>query len=238
MGLQAGDLRNMVYKIFEIDSFKSKMGSDEEIVVLSFSVKENQAAKDLVEFIEKGYSFVLDADATSGEQSDGTYKVFVELERNKDIPSQVLEVIDGVKKLAGLEKIRYRYYKSFDSKEVTEDNLTKSIPLDKDTYESIRESASLSNYKNFFSRSYVESIDVVDDILTISKKYADPLHFEIIGFGDSPKTIDQLDESFNVDGWAEIIFLTKYIGDYNISKYGDKLVFENEHKKALVVRRI
>jgi len=34
MGLRAGDLKDLVYNIFEIDSYKSKMGSDEDIVVL------------------------------------------------------------------------------------------------------------------------------------------------------------------------------------------------------------
>ena len=33
MGLQTGDLRDLVYDIFEIDSFKSKMGDDKNIVV-------------------------------------------------------------------------------------------------------------------------------------------------------------------------------------------------------------
>ena len=58
------------------------MGSDEDIVVVSFSVMEEQASKDLVDFIEKGYNFVLDADATPGEIDQGVYKVFVEMERN------------------------------------------------------------------------------------------------------------------------------------------------------------
>ena len=40
-----------------------------------------------------------------------------------------------------------------------------------------------------------------------------------------------------LNAYPEILFLTKYIGDYNISKYGDKLVFENEDK-ALVLKRI
>ena len=44
----------------------------------------------LENFIEKGYPFVLDADVTSGEQSDGTYKVFVEIERNKDEVEKVM----------------------------------------------------------------------------------------------------------------------------------------------------
>ena len=36
---------------------------------------------------------------------------------------------------------------------------------------------------------------------------------------------------------AEIIFLTKYIGDYNITKYGNKLTFEN-NEQTLVLERI
>ena len=76
MGLRQGDLNDMVYRIMEIDSFASKMGEDKDIVTLSFSVKEKAAAEDLMNFIEKGYEFVLDADVTPGEQSDGTYKLW------------------------------------------------------------------------------------------------------------------------------------------------------------------
>ena len=74
----------MVDNIIEIDSYKSKMGNDADIVTLAFSIHGNEPAKDLENFIEKGYPFVLDADVTSGEQSDGTYKVFVEIERSKE----------------------------------------------------------------------------------------------------------------------------------------------------------
>ena len=64
MGLREKDLRSMVYDIFEIDSFASKMGEDKDIVTVSFSVKDQLAAKDLESFIEKGYAWVLDADST------------------------------------------------------------------------------------------------------------------------------------------------------------------------------
>ena len=68
MGLQKNDLEFTTDSIFEIDSFKSKMGDDKDIVVTSFSVLGEQPAIDLVNFIEKGYNFVLDADKSSGEQ--------------------------------------------------------------------------------------------------------------------------------------------------------------------------
>ena len=130
MGLQAKDLRSLVYDIFEIDSFKSKMGEDKDIVVLSFSVKSQEPANDLMNFLEKGYPFVLDADVTSGEQPDGTYKVFVEMERGRDIPQQITEIVDGVKKLADLDELKFRYYKSFDSMNANEQNISETVPLD------------------------------------------------------------------------------------------------------------
>ena len=48
MGLNQHDLEFTVDPIFEIDSYKSKMGDDQDIVVLSFSVSGEQPAKDLV----------------------------------------------------------------------------------------------------------------------------------------------------------------------------------------------
>ena len=78
-----GDLKDLVYHIFEIDAYASKMGDDKNIVTLSFTVKHKEPGDDLVRFLEGGYSFILDADITAGEQSDGNYRVFVELERNR-----------------------------------------------------------------------------------------------------------------------------------------------------------
>ena len=45
MGLRQNDLEFTVDNIFEIDSFKSKMGDDKDIVTLSFSVKGEQPKK-------------------------------------------------------------------------------------------------------------------------------------------------------------------------------------------------
>ena len=223
--------------IFEIDSYASKMGEDEDIVTLSFSMVTKESADDLVNFIEKGYSFVLDADATPGEQSDGTYKVFVEIERNKQVPEQIMEIMDGVSKITGKDDFKFRYYKSFRSMPISLDTLQETIPADAESYGIKRQESGLDNYKTFFNNSYLESIDMHDDILTIRKKYADPLSFKFVDFGDKRKIANELQESFNINAYPEILFLTKYIGDYNISKYGEDLLLEHA-EKILVVRRI
>ena len=180
MGLQAGDLKDMMYDIFEVDSYASKMGDDKNIVTLSFSLKEKEAADDLMNFLEKGYSFVLDSDATPGEQSDGTVKVFVELERNRDVHKNILEIVDGVKNLSNIDDFKFRYYKNFKSKPVSEEELTLSIPSDPDRYGITVTETNLDNYKNFFSNSYVDSIDLLEDTLTVRKAFAEPVNFKLL----------------------------------------------------------
>lgn len=239
MSLKTGDLRDLIYGVFEIDSYKSKMGSDSEIVVLSFTVNEKAPAEDLVEFIEKGYSFVLDADVSSGEQDDGMYRVFVEMERDSNIPNQILELMDGVGKLSDKNNFRFRYYKSFKSVPLTIENLQETIPLDNETYEKIVTESNMNNFKNFFNRSYLESIDLEpNDELIIKKAFADPIGFKIKDFGSSSVINESIKEKINVNDFAEILFLTKYIGDYNVTKYGNKLLtFENKGY-TLVLERI
>lgn len=235
MSLKAGDLRHLVDNIFEIDSYASKMGDDKNIVTLSFSCKDKQPAEDLANFLEKGYGFILDADVPSGEQSDGTYKVFVEIERDQSIHDNINEILDGVKKLTGIEDLKYRYYKNFRSQAATLENLTNDVPSDPENYGIVATESNLNNFKNFFNRSYVEEVSMNESTIRIKKKYAQDLVFEFVDFNDVDKI--KINESFDVDAYPEILFLTKYLGDYNISKYGDKLVFENEGK-ALVIKRI
>ena len=223
MGLLKNDLGHLVDKIIEIDSYKSKMGEDSDIVTLAFSVHGNEPAKDLENFIEKGYQFVLDADVTSGEQSDGTYKVFVEIERTKDISSNILEIADGVKKLAELESMKFRYYKNFRSRDLDEENLA-IIPVDQSSYEIAINETQYENYKNFFTKSYAESIDMLGETLIIKNTYAQPMRFEVTDFGRDP----MIEETINMKDMGEVIFLSKVLGDYNITKYGNTIVLTNE----------
>ena len=239
MSLRENDLKDLVYRVFEIDSYKSKMGNDSDIVVLSFTVNEEAPARDLVDFIEKGYSFVLDADISSGEQFDGMYRVFVELERNNSIPEQIMEIMDGVGKLAGRTDWKYRYYKSFKSLPLNIESLQEQVPLDANTYSSTVTESNMNNFKNFFNKSYLESINLLeDDEIFLKKAYADPIAFKIQQFGNKNTILESINEKINVNDYAEILFLTKYLGDYNICKFGKKLLtFENKGY-TLVLERI
>ena len=242
MTLQQYDLKDLVDNILEIDGYKSKMGADKDIVTVAFATKTKESADDLAAFIERGYSSVLDADATQGEQADGTYKVFVELERDDAIGEQIMELAGGVENLTGMTDIKFRYYKEFRSQPLTLENLEDTVPLESDLYgidsDILKDmSESMNNYTNFFNKSMVENISMWGDMLTIKKIWADPVAFKFVDFGPTQTTLDNITESFNINDFSEIIFLSKYIGDYNITKYGNKLTFEN-NGQTLVLERI
>lgn len=239
MTLRAGDLKDLVYNVFEVDSYKSKMGSDSGIVVLSFTVLEQAAAKDLVNFIERGYNFVLDADLTSGEQDDGYYRVFVEIERNNKVPDQILELMDGVSKLTEIDDFRFRYYKGFMSKDLNIQNLSEEIPLDASTYDLVVNESNMNNFKNFFNKSYLETIELTEDEeLIIKKPYADPVGFKIKDFGPDQTVLESINEKINMNDFAEILFFTKYVGDYNITKFGSNTITMQNQGHTLVLERI
>ena len=102
----------------------------------------------------------------------------LEIERNKDAPENIMELADGLKKLAELDRVKFRYYKNFKSLELSDDNLSENLPLDPENYGIKVNESNLENYKNFFNKSFVENVEMWDDILKIEKKYADAVFFK------------------------------------------------------------
>ena len=96
-----------------------------------------------------------------------------------------------------------------------------------------------SAYKNFFNKSYLEEINLTaEEDLIIKKAYADPVGFKIKNFGDSNTVLESIQDKINMNDYAEILFLTKYIGDYNITKFGNKTLTLENRGHMLVVERI
>lgn len=110
-GLKAGDLEGIVEKQFTVDQFKSKMGEDKDVCVLSFTCNSQNGAKDLETFAEKGYKTILDADATPGTMEDGKYKVFIEFPRDEKLAPAITEFLNDLKKLTNIENFTYTYHK-------------------------------------------------------------------------------------------------------------------------------
>lgn len=237
MGLIANDLQDLVKKTFEVDTYASKMGEDKNIITLSFSVKHESPAKDLVKFLESGYDFILDAAVSSGEQDDGRYRVFVEMERNKHSIDNIEILLRDISKLTRIDDWKFRYYKNFKIYKATKNTLTKVIPTDPDRYGIDRKVAESNNAESFFSKSHVDTIILDENKLILKKLYSDPIALKIIDFNSHREIFENLNESYNFNDFAEVIYFVKYLGDYDITKYGNKIIIEN-NGYCLVTERL
>jgi hypothetical protein len=236
-GLRAGDLKETIYPHFEIDSFRSKMGEDQDICVLTFQAKDRYPAKDMMEFIEKGYNFVLDADVSAGENEEGEYSIFVEMERTKKIADNIMEMLYGLERLTGINEWDFKYYKDMKKYNATTENLRKKVPSSSKIYEQAMQRFRTDEMKQFFSKTVMDDLVLENNKITILKPFDVKVEFEIIEEGDG-KLIEGL-EDIQVDdkATAEMFWLTKVMGNYNIQKFGDNYLFTNE-SKSMVLKRI
>jgi len=93
------DMEGLMKPTIHVDEFSSKMGDDDDIIVISFFVRDAQAAKDLMSWFEKGYDFVLDADRSPGEIRPGRFLVYVEIRRRSTAGGHVEQLLDDLNTL-------------------------------------------------------------------------------------------------------------------------------------------
>ena len=101
-GFNYHDLVGQVTPIVSVDEYSAKAGSDDEIVTLSFIVKGQQASKDLVDWFERGYEWILDAQVSNGEYSLGKNLVFVEMPRRTTVPARIIELLNDLDTLTDI----------------------------------------------------------------------------------------------------------------------------------------
>lgn len=175
-GLEQGDLKRLVHDELHIDEYKSKLGRDEDVCVVSFKCKGKEPATDLVNFIEKGYNWVIDADVSSGEMDDGDYIVFIECERDEKIPANIMTMMNELMNVTGqkLGEWRVRYYKSAEEHPLTLSTLKELIPTNAAEYkkrfgdedlEKMKAAANVKTDKKAPKNDYTESLRIAAGLL-------------------------------------------------------------------------
>lgn len=233
-GLRPLDLSEMVLDTFSIDTFRSKMGEDKDVCVLSFKIKDRHPAKDLMEFIERNFDFVLDADVSSGEDNKGQYSVFVELSRTPLLAEQIKEITYGVRKLTGIEEFKFKYHKDDTVTPVTEDSLRSRIPLSAQDYDSFMQKLQVESVKKFFNKTLMDDLTIDGDVITIHKPFDKKVQLRWI---QEDQAVLEGAISLDPDSVAETFWFTKVLGDYNINKVGDSFIFKNGNR-SMTLKRI
>lgn len=235
-GLRNGDLENYVNEVFTVDRYRSKMGEDSDIVVLGFRVLEKNPAMDLMEFIEKGYDFILDADMSAGEEHDGQYQVFVEIERTPDLQKQLKELLGGVGQLCKCNEWRFRYQTSPSSIEFSETSINEHIPMTPDAYKSKVVEIKNNDVKEFFDQGSANVELDENNMLTFTRPYAGDIQAKFIAIGkyDLVKNVVPGKLSLDEASQSQMFFLSKYIGNYEINKIGNKFLIRNGDSAVII----
>jgi hypothetical protein len=233
-GLRPLDLENLISDTFEVDVYRSKMGEDKDVCVLSFVSETRFPARDLMEFIEKGYPFVLDADVSSGENTEGKYHIFVELSRTEKLAENIKELLYGVEKLTGIKDFKFKYHKRSGVYEADRDSLKNMIPDSVEKYNRFLSEVKTESVKQFFNKTLMDDLTLDEDIITIYKPFGNKIQMKWLQ--DHDHSILEGATDLSTESTAEIFWLTKVLGDYDISKYGDKFLFTNGEKAMLLQR--
>lgn len=129
-GLERGDLARLVDSRITIDEYKSKIGDDEEIIVITFTVDGKNPAQDLVSFLEKSYDWIIDADSSSGELDTGEYLVFIEADRSPSVIENIIIMLEDLTNLTEITKQDWKivYAKPHAIGTADEESLANIIP--------------------------------------------------------------------------------------------------------------
>ena len=137
--LEYKDMEGLVKPEIHVDEFASKMGDDDDIITISFYVRDPQAASDLVNWFERGYDWVIDADRSPGEIKTNRYLVYVELRRRRAAADFVNELLDDMSTLTEFDAGDWSMV--YDGKEVpySKEEFERLVPLSPREYRERKE---------------------------------------------------------------------------------------------------
>jgi hypothetical protein len=130
-GFEVNDLKNVLHDKIHIDEFNSKIGDDDQNIVVSFMVDDRNAAEDLIEFFERGYEFILDADLSTSEVRPGSYLVFVEIPRRSKFFEQIMEILEDLRASSNIDPTswKFRYLRDVNYYPLNKENVLKYVPI-------------------------------------------------------------------------------------------------------------
>ncbi len=138
-GLEYKDLEGLMKATIHVDEFSANMGDDADVMVLSFFVRDKQAARDLVAWFEKGYDFILDSDRSPGEIRTGRYLVYVELRRRAAVRDHIQELLDDLSTLTEFEPQDWIIHSGDRVAYWNPEELADLVPLTPDAYRAAHE---------------------------------------------------------------------------------------------------
>lgn len=134
------DMEGHVTPTLGIDEFKSQIGEDSDIIVLNFLVSGEAVGNDLVDWLERGYDWIIDAETSPGEVLDGKFMVFAEMNRRSTAPRRIIEVLEDLQTLTGVPVEDWQLKIAGKKMPASAENIQNNVCLDANEYRAQHES--------------------------------------------------------------------------------------------------
>lgn len=225
------EMQNYISEKISIDSFAAKLGKDEDVSVLKFQSNNKTVAEDLVNYIETGCNFILDADMSPAKNEQGLYNIFVEIERNEDLPKKIIEVIRDIEQVSGMLPWQFSFYKNENFYQLTDDNLNTIVPTSPSQYTLLTDDTIEEDIKQFFESASIVTKRVKGKKLILKKAFTS--HEMIIeSFNRDVKGTYKIDRESS----EQASYLSHWLGStYSVVKVDDLFKITNG-TKSIVAR--
>ena len=223
------EMQNYISEKISIDSFAAKLGKDEDVSVLKFQSNNKTVAEDLVNYIETGCNFILDADMSPAKNEQGMYNIFVEIERNEDLPKKIIEVIRDIEQVSGMLPWQFSFYKNENFYQLTDDNLNTIIPTSPSQYTLLTDDTIEEDIKQFFESASIVTKRIKGKKLILKKAFTS--HEMIIeSFNRDVKGTYKIDRESS----EQASYLSHWLGStYSVVKVDDLFKITNGTKSIV-----
>lgn len=228
--LLQNEMMNYVNDIVTIDSHQAKLGNDKDVSVIKLEAKNKDVAIDLVQFIESGHKFVLDADHSPSKNTNGNFDIFVEIKRDENLPQNIFKLIRDVENVTGILPWKFSFHKNPDMHKMTEENLKNIVPTNPDEYEFLTDDK-LDEFINEFLNESNVNYKRKGKSLSMNKIYSKH-DFQIQSVNkDIKNAVYKIDESST----SQSSYLNSWIGaGYRIIRMDDSFKISKNNKSIIL----
>lgn len=238
MSLKHNDLEGTILSHITLDEFEPKSGDNDEVVVLGFYAVDQEPAKDLNTFIQRGTIDVIDTEVSPNPDQNGNYVVFVEMRRDDEFPILVRDLLTDVDNLVGagewfatmsnspeklaidetlLKKVSDRIP---DTKEVTDGDDKAEIKVEEGMFMTVDEVISESTLTNLH----------IDGESVILEQHVRKIGGNVVGVGDHDSLMEGLQDAEIDLSYTpiEVSYLRSMLGEaFEVWKMGSCVVINN-----------
>jgi hypothetical protein len=241
MSLKNGDLHGTLKPKVSIDEFEPKAGEDNDVIVVAFYLDDEDPAKDLNTFIQRGFIDTLDVEVSPNTDDEGNYLVFVEMNRDDSFPNKFQALIKDIENIAGELNWEVSTYlsdgKTFNFNDPELFNFVIIDPEKNITKDEFKMKSMKEDLNAFFGNSMLSKLTLVNNTVTLIAN-GKTIVAEVADVGEYDVVIGRnfLSESaFRVDRVPyESKVLENMLGNYQVLPIGKYLCISNGDKVVLL----